>query len=667
MCRHRMRCQAAFTRTDNGSFWLEMTGIRAFVGHSFLAQDEALVRTFTDYFNTLKRGALEFDWDHATEARPEEVSAKVLELIEDKNVFIGICTRNERAIKDSKLSARLLGHCLSKDSDLEWKTSDWIIQEIGLAIGRGMHCCLLVERGVRKPGGLQGNLEYIEFNRSSPEKAFPKILEMLTALKNKSLSSIPLHGTEMGSASPKATSPKEEATLLNDPDSSWGEERYRTQYMFATIVKDHAHASKISIAFRNSPFGSDGEAAIRWLAFCELQNVRWNEGVSLEKLKELAKSNEGNVFVQESLAKGYAHFQDFNNAERHLRNAIARADTASLKMNLLGDLLEILQKSGNVEAVERVVSELKSLAVSPDQESEVLRWLSEVPSWYKHDLIKAAIIERRLVIDPTDISARFQVAYLHSQMGSDPLAMYHYEKVPSGSRNGMVWNNLGVVYQAFSLPAMAVGAYRSAIAKKETLAMSNIAYLYMGAGFIHEAKEIVELAQKEENYHKNIASALVRLKEVPDEEEKLHHEKLEGVAEKSSILARFGELLMHSIPNVFPHALTDDKCELKVVCLGASFSALGSYREERSQQSGVGAFGTISAGEEFFTVAYTGQIFGSLVVGERTIERTGGASPSLSIFGLYPIKSQFAFPLPGLSSEVDCLLGGRPSKVQLLY
>ena len=61
-----------------------------------------------------------------------------------------------------------------------WKTSDWIIQEIGLAIGRGCKVILLVESGVRHPGGLQGSLEYIEFDRSAPEKAFKKLLQMIS-------------------------------------------------------------------------------------------------------------------------------------------------------------------------------------------------------------------------------------------------------------------------------------------------------------------------------------------------------------------------------------------------------------------------------------------------------------------------------------------------------
>lgn len=48
-----------------------------------------------------------------------------------------------------------------------------------------MDVIILLEDGLRKPGGLQGDLEYIGFNRNEPSKSFNKILEMLTALTPK--------------------------------------------------------------------------------------------------------------------------------------------------------------------------------------------------------------------------------------------------------------------------------------------------------------------------------------------------------------------------------------------------------------------------------------------------------------------------------------------------
>src|SRR5262245_60623889 len=105
-----------------------MEEIRAFVGHSFTAADKDVVREFLEYFQTLTNG-YPFTWDHAEQAEPETLAKKVLAKIRDKNVFIGICTRKERAIEPGSLwLISWLKKAAGNEADFEWKTSDWIIQ-----------------------------------------------------------------------------------------------------------------------------------------------------------------------------------------------------------------------------------------------------------------------------------------------------------------------------------------------------------------------------------------------------------------------------------------------------------------------------------------------------------------------------------------------------------
>jgi hypothetical protein len=80
-----------------------MADLRAFVAHSFLNADEEVVRTFVEHFRTLEKADIGFTWDHAEEAQALPLSTKVLEKIEGKNVFVGICTRKEYAIDGSTL------------------------------------------------------------------------------------------------------------------------------------------------------------------------------------------------------------------------------------------------------------------------------------------------------------------------------------------------------------------------------------------------------------------------------------------------------------------------------------------------------------------------------------------------------------------------------------
>jgi hypothetical protein len=160
-----------------------MNGIKAFVAHSFSPSDKELVGIFVDHFQNLAKAYTGFSWDHAVEAEPAPLSEKVLAKIEDKNVFIGICTKSECVIQLSALSSLPFVNCaIVKQAHIQWKTSDWIIQEIGLAVGRKMSVIIFLEDGVRKPGGLFGEIEYIGFSRSNPHASFDKLLQMLVSL-----------------------------------------------------------------------------------------------------------------------------------------------------------------------------------------------------------------------------------------------------------------------------------------------------------------------------------------------------------------------------------------------------------------------------------------------------------------------------------------------------
>ncbi len=132
-----------------------MTEIRAFVGHSFTDDDTEVVGKFLKYFAQLSKMELKISWEHAEAAEPKVLADKVMSLISDKNVFIGICTKKERVIQPASLTKTLFRSSVLKaqESEFFWKTSDWIIQEIGLAKGKNLDLILLVEHGVRGHGG----------------------------------------------------------------------------------------------------------------------------------------------------------------------------------------------------------------------------------------------------------------------------------------------------------------------------------------------------------------------------------------------------------------------------------------------------------------------------------------------------------------------------------
>lgn len=140
--------------SGNQSLW---DATSAFVGQSF-AEEDAVVN------EPIKRFLRVYGLDVLTGEKPvaDRVSAKVRTRIEQSNLFVGIFTRRDR----------LAGSA-------EWATSAWIIDEKAYALAKNKPLILLKERGVQSIGGLQGDYEYLEFERDKLEDLLIRLLEIL--------------------------------------------------------------------------------------------------------------------------------------------------------------------------------------------------------------------------------------------------------------------------------------------------------------------------------------------------------------------------------------------------------------------------------------------------------------------------------------------------------
>lgn len=519
-----------------------MDQIKAFVGHSFLSEDEQLVRKFTGFLDTVQKTIPGFDWVHATEPRPGGVPDKVLDLIEGRNLFIGICSRNERASKQKNFSGYNLlfqrGLKIS-ERDLAWKTSDWIIQEIGLAIGRGMKLILLLENGVRIPGGLFGDLEYIAFDREHPEASFNSILGMIsqlsTSVANHSEASAVTIEEPAKASSTAVTSQKQSEP--EEPSEDWDFEKYDLQLFISIVRKDKEREALLHKAFSDNFHGTAEEKA-KWAANTQQYKIIYGEGGSLYDLQQIALKNPSNTFVQEAAARASAHFSDHNRAKIYYRSAIEHAQNDRRKVALIGDLAALDQE--DVSLLDR----LASMDLSPEDEELALSKLRELGKVFDEKLFQVAMLERELAIDAADVSKRFQVAYLNHDIGNKALSLYHYLRIPTAARSATTWNNLGVGYRDFSANGKSVQAYKNAAAQGESLAMSNLAYICIDAGLFEEARGHIKAAQSLEHVHPNVATALVRLNEAADSEDEKVEAAIKNKSEESEFLSRAGQKIL---------------------------------------------------------------------------------------------------------------------------
>jgi hypothetical protein len=92
--------------------------------------------------------------------KAEIVSRKVKTRIDSCDIFVGIFSRREKL-----------------EGKEEWTTSPWVIDEKAYALARNRKLVLLREFGITSIGGLQGDYEYIQFDRTKLEELAIALVE----------------------------------------------------------------------------------------------------------------------------------------------------------------------------------------------------------------------------------------------------------------------------------------------------------------------------------------------------------------------------------------------------------------------------------------------------------------------------------------------------------
>ena len=594
-----------------------MGKLKAFVGHSFNPKDEHLIQKFLKYFNQVRESLFGFSWEHAEAAEPKDLAEKVLRLMKDKNLFIGICTKKEVVIdRDHLRTSGIFGkkELKAEEEKYSWKTSDWIIQEIGLAIGREMKLILLVENGLRQPGGLQGNLENIPFDRDTPEKSFGKILEMLTALMPK-IKELPIE--EADSRSIQEEKAYEEEPIekeYTEPKESWTQKDYRNALFHMILTDNEEGVTRIGSSYCDSVEGKIPENRLKWEAFQEYIQIISDKGGSLKKLEEIAKTNPEDGEIQSYLAWAYEKYEEYSTAAKYFEVAGEKAKTDEERLKKYKKSSIAYAKAGQQDKVKIVTNKMKNITERVSNgETILIETLCEVAEIIQNEDSVFGLRERLLFLHPDKTESRFSLAYAYSSAGQEDLALLHYLRIPNDVRVPGTWNNLGVQYEHFDLQNMSVIAYRKAEALDETLAMSNLANKFLRSGFLDEAETVCNRALKIENYNKNIGLALSRIKEIPEEEKKKEEELKKNATPRSEFYKDFGHALTGVLSGPLPGDWQGPQGKISATIEDETF--LGTGRYEVSNFLGLLLQGREERASTKYLVKYEGQIEGLTIKG----------------------------------------------------
>ena len=297
------------------------------------------------------------------------------------------------------------------------------------------------------------------------------------------------------------------------------------------------------------------------------------------------------------------------------------AQELRLKIRLFGRAaIQCIQDGQTDRASEFIKKAEDVFAANPASEEQYLITLRAIFEALKNGDLQIIVLDRLSTVNPDETDTSFSLAYKHSEVGNNDLALMNYLRTPFQKRSASAWNNLGVAYDLFKMNAKAVGAFRMSEEMGDTLAMSNLGYRLAHAGMTTEAQLACDKAMKTENYHKNIADLIVRLRAIPDEENK----KLEEVLERAKPKADFYRALGHAIVRKNAISIDGDwsgpKCALKITSSGSNVTLSGSYEEEENQLSAALGLGKIKVRH---LVEYKGAMTGSLLVGSLSQKREG--------------------------------------------
>jgi hypothetical protein len=273
-------------------------------------------------------------------------------------------------------------------------------------------------------------------------------------------------------------------------------------------------------------------------------------------------------------------FKEFEKAAEVYKRAADLAAAPDTKARRLGEAAIAFLKANKKGEAQKVVVDLKKTeTLHPEAKEVVVRAMRDIADLEGNKDAYFGLCEYLLELHPDDMGVRFDLAYKYSQENQERLSLFHYLRIPDNERNTATWNNLGVQYEHFKLNGKSVSAYRSAEDRGETLAMSNLAQKLINAGFLKEANEICDMALKIEDYHKNIGSAITRIKTLPEEEEKKEKELTEKAVAYSEFYRSYGHAFMDSGVSDNAAIWQGPKCKLRVEIRNGNFVAEGDYEQ----------------------------------------------------------------------------------------
>jgi Tfp pilus assembly protein PilF len=572
-----------------------MPKLTAFVASSFLPPDQPKVQSILDHLQTLK--PLGFVWTSAEPAESESVSHKVQELIKAQNIFIGILT-SRHAIYPANMTLKQrfdLARGMFKPQ--RFSAPPWVLQECGFALASGKHLVLYVEPGV-EIGGLQGDLEYIDFPYPNVGDALLKTNEMINRLIAKHSGIVvdtvvidqpPASPLEQGketnggddlAAGISGTPTTQEPTPLG---KLWMK-MIDANYSQDATVGDNYFQEGLALIRQE---GSSSEVSeVIWKTFYYAKRLSDGKSDAFDSLRELSAENPSEPLTHRYLGAALQKYGEFEQALVQFEAGM-NASSPEDKYHYAIYYATCLKKLNRLADAERLL--LKTLEQENLQGSatlEILAQLYDVLKKQNRSIEAFAIAEHSLQMNPAQKDFRFSTALDYYRSDFDPLFLHHFSIiVDQDPEDADSLHNLALAYDQCGLPLLSVEAYKKAIRGGVWLSAQNLGQLYLTAGMADETADLVhQISARDGSTSAEIMSLLADIEKKKKKEASLRGEAQDRATERKQFLARFGAAYLNKTPiNVDG----DWKFPFGIASLKRDGIVLKGKRTEKRQLSGL--------------------------------------------------------------------------------
>ena len=279
--------------------------------------------------------------------------------------------------------------------------------------------------------------------------------------------------------------------------------------------------------------------------YLHLDYLRGGVAESLTRHEELLRETTDPGLKDEIalwLSWSYTATRNYSSEARLWQGMLDAARDPLVRSRYISNLATSTAAGGHrMEAVTLIEQHLQAI---PEEacRSILFAALARIESDGGDPLLAAVAYEKAAQYRPNDIEALFSAAFAESGVYLGNLAYLNYDTILSvRSDQDVAINNMGVEAKQLGMAGRSVGHYKHAEVQGNTLAMANLAYLYIGAGLFEEAGDILKRALAQQDPHPNVAAAHAELEKRKKDEEDLHRKSIEAGKWQSEFVRRYGD------------------------------------------------------------------------------------------------------------------------------